>query len=704
MTDAPKWTSGFRMHWVVQIAALVFFLAAVTQLVDRTGPEQGNFALELTLLVAAGAITRRFGVELPGNGFASFSTAVVLTALLLRSWPFAVLVSVFTLLVGDLLLRRGRMRAVILDLSYQVAGTGIAGLIYAEAGGGVRADALSIDNLGPLLLAIFLIPILSRTAQLFGPILSGGFVRASALVALNWEAITSAFSAGLALGWLALIVLDTSAMAALALSAGLLTILVLLHRLVFLGAQADKHRLVQGLVSATGAGASIRDKFPGIQEATRRIVPWDEMGIGSYDRARNEIEILVDTSTNERLRFRASTGLTGEAIRSRKPVVSSSLMVREVFLPEGEQAASEILIPLFQGEELIGAWSLRHSGVSTYGQVDAELLNFAAPHVAMAIATHSSVAPVAKSLGRAVQSIHQFEETCRGVGEALDEAAANAHRVREETEQTRQRVAVAARNIGELLEGLENTVQAGKRAQDTAGAVARTATELQESNSKAVDQMRRLSATIERGGSEMGLLRDAADKVEGFSDAISAIANQTNLLSLNATIEAARAGIHGKGFGVVADEVRKLAEESARTARSIGRNTQRTRRVIDNSTLLLDEISERLSELSQTSERWRTELSDITAAAAETRREGERMCDLPQNNLTLFTQAKSILTEAQATAAESADVAARLETSANEQARTVQTLFRTASDLAGLAQHLEQSTGLLTGNGASEED
>ena len=138
-----------------------------------------------------------------------------------------------------------------------------------------------------------------------------------------------------------------------------------------------------------------------------------------------------------------------------------------------------------------------------------------------------------------------------------------------------------------------------------------TAGQLHESSGAAVSGLTRIAETLEVGAAEVARLREAAIEVEGFSETIANIANQTNLLALNATIEAARAGTHGRGFAVVADEVLLLADESARAARSIAKSAQKTRKVIDVSAKLMEEIGTRLGDLSQDSETWGGELEHI---------------------------------------------------------------------------------------------
>ena len=80
---------------------------------------------------------------------------------------------------------------------------------------------------------------------------------------------------------------------------------------------------------------------------------------------------------------------------------------------------------------------------------------------------------------------------------------------------------------------------------------------------------------------EVESLRSQIAGIEEIVKEISAISEQTKLLSLNARIEAARAGEHGRGFAVVAEEVAGLAERTATSLQRIGENSRGSNASID---------------------------------------------------------------------------------------------------------------------------
>src|SRR5256886_15116550 len=92
------------------------------------------------------------------------------------------------------------------------------------------------------------------------------------------------------------------------------------------------------------------------------ILPWEQMGFARYDAHTNEMELVADTAAGGRTSFRfdANAGLTGEAVRLRRPVVAHALRPDQVVVPGGERPGAEVLVPLYHAGQLVGLWSVRH--------------------------------------------------------------------------------------------------------------------------------------------------------------------------------------------------------------------------------------------------------------------------------------------------------------------------------------------------------
>jgi methyl-accepting chemotaxis protein len=150
---------------------------------------------------------------------------------------------------------------------------------------------------------------------------------------------------------------------------------------------------------------------------------------------------------------------------------------------------------------------------------------------------------------------------------------------------------------------------------------------------------------------------------------ISAIAQQTNLLSLNATIEAARAGEAGKGFAVVAQEVKELANQTSEATEGINARIQGIQRDVERSIEAIGRITEIISRI-----------NDIQTTIAASVEEQSAICD----DIRLSTNQ---------TASDGASIAESISgvaTAARSTSEGTTMTMRAAEDLAEMANELQQ--------------
>src|SRR5437899_1107686 len=243
----PKPSPGVLVRALVSLGAVWAVAAALAAYVAGRAVPGPGFGAEFATLVVIGALARRYGVALPGNGFSSYILGVTAFAVLDRGWACAVLVGPTAMVAGDLMLRRLPPRAALVNAAHLTAGTAVVGLMYDRLGGVAGPDTFDPANLGPLVALLTLLPVVVNATFYLELALGRSLAWVDAWLTARWETIVYACSAGLALAWLRLAHAGLGPVETFVAGEVLATATATSVYVVRLGVRADELALIQGL-------------------------------------------------------------------------------------------------------------------------------------------------------------------------------------------------------------------------------------------------------------------------------------------------------------------------------------------------------------------------------------------------------------------------------------------------------------------------
>lgn len=306
------------------------------------------------------------------------------------------------------------------------------------------------------------------------------------------------------------------------------------------------------------------------------------------------------------------------------------------------------------------------------------------------------VAALRKLVGAIRASAHESSAMAEEISASTEEMSASAQQMAttcqtltlQATEQADliRRTAADAEQILAIASQLAaGTTEAAQRNASLTATAEQHRNQLLESG----QQLTRLAADIEEGGAEAEQLAAMSEEILDFVTQSRRIASDTNMLALNAAIEASRAeGGEGRGFGVVADEVRKLAGQASRSASVVTDTVGRLRTMIDATRVRFERIAEGSAAVRTVAESAAMGLSEVAASAAEHQTWTVEISKAADNARSLVQEIAERLRQLSSGTDRFVAAAEEIAATAEEQTASTEEIAGSASQLAETAERL----------------
>lgn len=589
--------------------------------------------LGAVLLFFVSIATRAFGIPLPGKGFASFAVGAGIAAVVALGWAAGALAAGLGILLGDVLVRRLPLRNAVGNAAHFCTACSLAGIVYywlanGQLGAGMFASANSWRL--AMLICLF-IAILNATFYLQLR-LSPAIAWVDARLTARWESTVSVLATLLALTAMRLAYSKADSRWYFVEGGILIGVAALTHWLVKKGALGESLQLVQRLSRVMCARPELHRAMSDIEQLTRTLVPWEEMGIARFDDATREFVVLTDTghALTGGMRFPADRGMPGLALERGRAVTrrDAGTDVNDFTRYSG----SEIVVPLKYGDRLVGLWTVRHSRTDMYRDYDAHLLDGVAPQLALSLSLDSLIQPVLDASEHMTQHVEAITATTQQLHASSQESANTARVLASTVRALSDTLSKGADEARAAQEVAESTVSEGRGTQVKGEQMLRDARIVRGATEQASTQLTAAAAIVQEGAQEVSRLQNVSSAVQKFGQTITSLADQTGLLALNAAVEAARAGTHGRGFAVVAQEIRALADRSAAEAEAMDRAVRDIRAALERAVTLMQRTREQVLGVAQASNGWVDELDRIVAASETVASAGYRIVDAAREN------------------------------------------------------------------------